>query len=122
VAGSRLAQAVADAARPWVALTLIVVALGGGVMVTRTPRWRGARAIAAGLALSACVAAAIAADNAAPKHSRAEFSLEWGFTLPVLILIVTGVYGVWAVVRARDERVDGSASHGPPLPAGRDPT
>jgi hypothetical protein len=111
-----------DAARPWVALTLIIVALGGSLTVTRNRRWRGIRAMAAGLALSAWVGAAIAADNAAPKHSRAEFSLEWGFTLPVLILIVTGVYGVWAVVQARDERVDGSESLGPPLPAGRDPT
>jgi hypothetical protein len=116
------AQAVADAARPWVGLTLIIVALGGGLMVTKDRRWRGIRAIAAGLALAAWAGAAIAADNAVPKDSRAEFSLEWGFALPVLILIVTVLYGMWAIVRAHDERVDGSASLGPPLPAGRDPT
>jgi hypothetical protein len=100
------AQTVADAARPWVALTLIVVALGGCVMVTTTRRWRGIRAIAAGLALSAWVGAAIAADNAGPTPSRAEFSLEWGFGLPLLILIVTCVYGVWALARGHDEQVD----------------
>lgn len=75
-------------------------------------RWRGIRAIAAGLALSAWVEAAIAADNAAPKRSRADFSLEWGFMLPLLILIVTCAWGVWAIVRAHDERLDGSASSG----------
>jgi len=99
------AQTVADAARPWVALTLIVVALGG-CLVTTSRRWRGIRAIAAGLALSVWVEGAIAADTATPKSSRAEFSLEWGFGLPLLILIVTCVYGVWALARAHDESVD----------------
>jgi hypothetical protein len=72
------AQAVADAARPWVVLTLIVVASGGCLVVTRNRRWRGIRAIASGLALFAWVGAAIAADNAAPTSSQPEFSLEWG--------------------------------------------
>jgi len=53
-------------------------------------------AIAAGLALSARVAAAIASDAAVPASSRLEFSLEWGFGLPLLILIVACVYGVGA--------------------------
>jgi len=99
------AQTVAGAARPWIAITLIVVALGG-CLVTTSRRWRGIRAIAAGLALSVWVEGAIAADTATPKSSRAEFSLEWGFGLPLLILIVTCVYGVWALARAHDESVD----------------
>jgi hypothetical protein len=100
------AQTVAGAARPWVALTLIVVALGGCAMVTTNRRWRGIRAIAAGLALSAWVGAAIAADDAVPTPARAEFTLEWGFGLPLLILTVTCVYGLWALARAHDEPVD----------------
>ena len=112
------AQAVADAARPWAALTLFVVALGGSLVVTMNRRWRGIRAIAAGLALSAWVEAAIAADTATPKRSRADFSLEMGFVLPLLILVVTCVWGVWAIVRAHDERVDGSAGLAPAVRAG----
>jgi hypothetical protein len=100
------AQPIAEAARPWVALTLIVVAVGGCLMVTTNPRWRGIRAIAAGLALSAWVAAAIAADDAVLKHSWGDFNLELGFGLPLLILMVTFVYGVWALARAHDEPVD----------------
>jgi len=102
------AQAVADAARPWAALTLFVVVLGGCMVITSNRRWRGIRAIAAGLALSAWVEAAIAADNATPTRSRADFSLELGFALPLLILAVTGVWAVWAIVKAHDARVDGS--------------
>ena len=60
---------------------------------------------------------AIAADTAAPKRSRADFSLEMGFVLPLLILIVTCVWGVWAIVQAHDERVDGSASLAPAVRA-----
>jgi len=116
------AQAIADATRPWAALTLFVVVLGGCLVVVMNRRWRGVRVIAAGLALSAWVGAAITADNSAPAHSREEFSLEWGFVLPLLILIATCVWGVWAIVRAHDEQVDGSAGLGPALPAGRDRT
>lgn len=116
------AQTVAAAARPWAALALVVAAFGGCLVATRNRRWRGIRAIAAGLALSSWVGAAVAADDAAPKHSRAEYNLEWGFVLPLLILVVTCVWAVWAMARAHDERADGSASLGPPLPAGRDPT
>lgn len=104
------AQAVADAARPWAALTLFIVALGGCLVVTMNRRWRGIRVIAAGLALSAWVEAAIAVDAATPTGSRADFSLEMGFVLPLLILIVTCVWGVWTIARAHDQRVDGSAS------------
>ena len=111
------AQAVADGARPWAALTLFIVALGGCLVVTMNRRWRGIRAIAAGLALSAWVEAAIAADTAVPKRSRADFSLEMGFVLPLIILIVTCVWAVWASVRAHEERVDGSASLAPAVRA-----
>lgn len=100
------AQSIAAAARPWVALTLIVVAVGGSLMVTTNPRWRGIRAIAAGLALCAWVGAAIAADDAVPKHAWGEFSLEVGFGLPLLILVVTCVHGVWTLARAHDAAVD----------------
>jgi hypothetical protein len=92
------------------------------VVVTKNRCWRGIRAIAAGLALSGWVGAAIAADEAAPMHSRAEYSLEWGFVLALLILAVTCVWAVWAMARAHDERVNGSASLGPPLLGVRDPT
>jgi hypothetical protein len=56
--------------------------------------------------LSAWVAAAIAADDAVPKHSWGDFNLELGFGLPLLILMVTFAYGVWALARAHDEPVD----------------
>jgi hypothetical protein len=35
-----------------------------------------------------------------------DFNLELGFGLPLLILMVTFVYGVWALARADDEPVD----------------
>ena len=93
------AQAAADAARPWVVATLIVVALGGSLVAVLKRRWRGVRAIAAALGLSAWIGAGIAAHKAAPTSSSAEFSLEWGFVLPLLILIATCVWGAWAIAR-----------------------
>ena len=100
------AQPMADAARPWVTLTLIVVAVGGCLVVIMNRRWRGIRAIASGLALAAWVEAAIAADTATPKSLRQESSVDWGFVLPLRILTVTCVWAVWALAKAHDERVD----------------
>lgn len=109
------AQSVADAARPWVVLTLAVVALGGCLVVAMNRRWRVIRPIAAGLALSTWIGAAIAAGDGAPKHSGAELSLEWGFVLALLILIATFVWGMWAMARTSSRRVD-------PPPGGSQPS
>ena len=113
------AQAVADAARPWVTLTLVLVAVGGCLVVLTDRRWRGIRAIATGLALSTWVEASSAARTAVPKQSQADFSLKIGVVLPLLILIVTCVWAVWALARAHSEKAAGAGSLAPEVRADR---
>ena len=100
-------------------LTLVLVAVGGCLVVLTDRRWRGIRAIATGLALSTWVEASSAARTAVPKQSQADFSLKIGVALPLLILIVTCVWAVWALARAHSEKAAGAGSLAPEVRADR---
>jgi hypothetical protein len=108
------AQKAADAARPWMLLTLVAVLVGGGLVLTRTRHWRYVRAVAAGLGMTAWVAAALAVEAAAPNDSYSNYSLslESGFILALVTLIATLGWAVWSIVDAHNADTGGAL--GPP--------
>lgn len=110
------AQKAADAARPWTLLTLVAVVVGGCLVLTKTRHWRQIRAVAVGVGLTAWVAAALAVEDAAPKESSLDYSLESGFILALITLIATSVWAVWSIVDTHN--ADAGGALGPPIPTG----